>query len=177
MTESDIIKHYDLSPHPEGGFYRRTYASPVATAFRGSNRPVCTAILFLLKAGQYSRLHRIPQDEMWHFYLGGPLRLATITPDGEAHEVILGQNILADQMVQYTVAAGSWFGATPAENSAYSLVGCTVAPGFCLDELELGDEKNLLAHFPSARHVIEEFCPPHVKMNTCVTSRLFVGFL
>ena len=170
MTYKEIIKHYDLSPHPEGGFYRRTYASPVATAFRGSNRPVCTAILFLLTAGQYSRLHRIPQDEMWHFYLGGALRLAMITPEGDTQEIFLGQDILADQMVQYTVPAGSWFGATPAENSAYSLVGCTVAPGFCMDELELGDEKDLLAVFPSAHHVIKEFCPPHVRVNICVTS-------
>lgn len=170
MTVSDIIEHYDLAPHPEGGFYRRTYASPITTDYRGGYRPVCTAILFLLKAGQYSRLHRIPQDEMWHFYLGDPLRLAMIEPNGESREVLLGQNILAGQIVQFSVPAGSWFGAAPAKNSAYCLVGCTVAPGFRMDELELGEGNDLLALFPSARHVIEEFCPSHVKVNTSVTS-------
>lgn len=161
MTESEIIGYYNLAPHPEGGFYRRTYASPVTTDYRGTYRPVCTAIVFLLKAGQYSRLHRIPQDEMWHFYLGDPLRLAMIAPDGEPREVLLGQDILAGQSVQFCVPAGSWFGATPAKSSGYCFVGCTVAPGFRMDELELGEGKDLLVRFPSARHVIEEFCPPH----------------
>ena len=161
LDANEIIAHYKLAPHPEGGFYRRTYASEVQTFFLGSKRPVCTAILFLLKAGQYSRLHRIPQDEMWHFYLGDPLRLAIISPAGETNEIILGNDIAAGQLIQYNVPATSWFGASPARNSAFSLVGCTVAPGFCMDELELGEAEALLPLFPSARHLIEEFCPPH----------------
>lgn len=90
MTAQDIIEHYKLSPHPEGGFYRRTYAAKINTDFRNLSRPVSTAILFLLREGQYSRLHRLPQDEMWHFYLGGPLRLVSIGERGEVSEVILG---------------------------------------------------------------------------------------
>ena len=166
MRDQEIIAHYGLEPHPEGGFYRRTYASPVHTDFLGSHRPVCTAILFLLRAGQYSRLHRIPQDEMWHFYLGDPLRLALITPAGESKEIILGHKLSAGQMLQYNVPGGSWFGATPAKHSSFSLVGCTVAPGFCMDELQLGEAENLLKLFPSANPLIQEFCPPHIQ-NTC----------
>ncbi|MBQ9407281.1 MAG: cupin domain-containing protein [Desulfovibrio sp.] len=159
MTDSEIIAYYGLTPHPEGGFYRRTYASSVLTEYGGSKRPVCTAILFLLKAGQYSRLHCIPQDEMWHFYLGGPLRLVLITPDRASFEIVLGQNVSAGHRLQYSVPGGSWFGATPAQGSSYSLVGCTVAPGFCMDELKLGEAHDLLDMFPSASHIITEFCP------------------
>ncbi len=158
MTDIEIIEHYGLTPHPEGGFYRRSHASSVSMTYRGSERPVGTAILFLLKAGQYSRLHRIPQDEMWHFYLGGPLRLVLIRPDGDTQEVILGQDIGAGQEVQYCVPGGSWFGATPDQGSDYSLVGCTVSPGFRMDELQLGEAKDLHAQFPSATHIIDEFC-------------------
>ncbi len=161
MTDIEIIEHYGLTPHPEGGFYRRTYASSVRITYRDCERPVSTAILFLLKEGQYSRLHRIPQDEMWHFYLGGPLRLVLITPAGDAREILLGQDICAGQLMQYNVPGGSWFGATPARGSAYSLVGCTVSPGFRMEELQLGEAKDLHALFPSARHIIDEFCPPH----------------
>ncbi len=163
MTDREIIDHYGLAPHPEGGFYSCTYASPLYTDFRDCKRPVCTAILFLLKAGQYSRLHRIPQDEIWHFYRGGPLRLVEIRPNGEVHEVILGQDISDRQMVQYCVQGGSWFGATPAENSAFSFVGCTVSPGFLMDELQLAEAEDLLPLFPLASHIIQEFCPPHIR--------------
>lgn len=166
LTEREIIEHYGLTPHPEGGFYRRTYASTLTFAYQGCERPVCTAILFLLKAGQYSRLHSIPQDEMWHFYHGGALRLAVITPDGKSREIIMGQNLRAGEVVQYSVPGGSWFGATPAQGSPYSFVGCTVAPGFRFEELQLGERHALMALFPSAGEIIEEFCPPHHKVSS-----------
>ncbi|MBQ7585570.1 MAG: cupin domain-containing protein [Desulfovibrionaceae bacterium] len=157
MTAQDIIEHYKLSPHPEGGFYRRTYAAKINTDFRNLSRPVSTAILFLLREGQYSRLHRLPQDEMWHFYLGGPLRLVSIGERGEVSEVILGPNILGGECLQYLVPAGFWFGATPVSGSAYSLVGCTVSPGFCMEELEFLDPDELLRLFPGAKETIQEF--------------------
>ncbi|MBQ7606361.1 MAG: cupin domain-containing protein [Desulfovibrionaceae bacterium] len=161
MTDADIIKHYSLKQHPEGGMYLRTYASSDWIEYRGYKRPVSTAILFLLKEGQYSRLHRIPQDEMWHFYLGGPLRLVIIAHTGDVQDILLGQDILAGQRIQYTVPGGSWFGATPARKSAFSFVGCTVAPGFRFEELQLAEKSDLLPLFPSASQIIEEFCPPH----------------
>lgn len=161
MTAKEIIDYYTLLPHPEGGYYRRTYASALDTNLRGKNRPVCTAILFLLESGQYSRLHRIPQDEMWHFYLGDPLRLVEIRSDGETHEILMGHDIRAHQKLQYSVQGGSWFGATPFSKNGFSLVGCTVSPGFLMEELQLGNAEELTALFPSASHTIQEFCPPH----------------
>lgn len=168
MNAETLIAHLNLAPHPEGGFYRRTYSSPgnipqaaLPCGFRGA-RAFSTAILFLLRKGDYSRLHRIRQDELWHFYLGGPLRLALLEAKGskaEAQEVLLGQNPLAGQRQQFAVPGGSWFGATPCPGSAFSLVGCTVAPGFDFADLELGSREKLLAAFPKAADCIREFCP------------------
>ena len=166
MNPEELIAHFALAPHPEGGFYRRTYCSSgtipqaaLSSGFAGP-RPFGTAILFLLREGDYSRLHRIRQDEIWHFYLGGPLRLALLGPDGAAREVMLGQKPLDGQHLQYAVPAGFWFGATPCPGSGFSLVGCTVSPGFDFADLKLGRRKELLATFPAAAAGSREFCPP-----------------
>ncbi len=165
MNAEAIIAHFALVPHPEGGFYRRTWRSAgeippdaLPSGF-ASARPFGTAILFLLRQGEYSLLHRIRQDELWHFYLGGPLRLALLRLDGSADEVTLGRNFPAGQHLQYAVPAGCWFGATPGPGSAFSLVGCTVSPGFDFADLELGRREALLAAFPGASARIREFCP------------------
>ena len=158
MTSKDLIAHFDLTAHPEGGFYRRTYAATLPIDFNGRTRHVCTAILFLLEACQYSRLHRIPQDEIWHFYCGDPLRLVMLLPNGTVREVILGHEILAGQFVQYCVPAGAWFGAAPCIGGAYSFVGCTVSPGFVMEELEFGERDSLLKLFPGGEKIIREFC-------------------
>jgi len=164
MDFQHIIDHLALAPHPEGGYYRRTYCSGHTLAAQDMPcgfdrpRPVSTAILFLLRAGQYSRLHRIRQDELWHFHLGGPLRLAWIDREGQPHETLVGPDILNGQVLQWAVPGGCWFGATPAPGSAYSLVGCTVAPGFDFSDLCLGVE--LESRYPLALDCIREFCPP-----------------
>ena len=99
MDASNIIEKLALAPHPEGGYYRRTYQCGQVLTPRGmpcgfeQSRPVSTAILFLLRAGQYSRLHRIRQDELWHFHLGGPLRLVWIDKVGRARMYMWGSLI------------------------------------------------------------------------------------
>ena len=166
MDFQHIIDHLALAPHPEGGYYRRTYCSGHTLAAQDMPcgfdrpRPVSTAILFLLRAGQYSRLHRIRQDELWHFHLGGPLRLAWIDREGRSHETLVGPDILNGQALQWAVPGGCWFGATPAPGSAYSLVGCTVAPGFDFSDLCLGSRSQLESLYPLALDCIREFCPP-----------------
>ena len=133
MDPQKLVEHFSMSPHPEGGFFTETYRSQGAIPSEalpgfGGMRNFSTGILFLLRRGEYSHLHRLKQDEMWHFYLGAPLRLAIVRPDGTAEEVLLGQDVLNGQYLQYTVPGGWWFGATPAEGSDFALVGCTVAP-------------------------------------------------
>lgn len=162
MNAASLIQHFNMLPHPEGGCYIQTYKSEgsiPATALpqNWGAHAFSTGILFLLKQGDYSHLHRIRQDEMWHFYLGGPLRLALLTPDGTYSEIILGQDILAGQHVQYVVPSGVWFGATPCPGSAFSFVGCTVAPGFEFADFELAERASLLQAFPHHVKAITEF--------------------
>jgi len=156
----EIIAQYQMKPHPEGGFYTETYRSseviPVhclPESFIGT-RNVCTAILYLLKENDFSALHRIRQDEMWHFYLGGTLRLIVISPEGEWTEILLGQNVTAGEYVQYVVPAGHWFGAMPVVDAGFSFVGCTVAPGFDFEDFELGERAELLKQYPQHKDSI-----------------------
>lgn len=164
MNALDIVTHFGMKPHPEGGFYQETYRSSdtidksaLPMSYAGT-RAFSTAILFLLREGEYSHLHRIRQDEVWHFHLGGPLRLTMLSPNGTPSEILLGQNILHDQHLQVVVPGGYWFGATPAPGTEFSLVGCTVAPGFDFADFELGTKKDLEQRFPAASSCINEFC-------------------
>lgn len=161
-----IVSHYQLKPHPEGGFYHETYRSseviPVHCLPEGftAARNVCTAILYLLGANDFSAFHRIRQDEMWHFYFGGTLRLVMISPEGRFSEVLLGHDVTAGERVQYVVPAGYWFGARPVKGSAFSFVGCTVAPGFDFDDFELAKRSELLEWFPGHRDLIVSYTRP-----------------
>ncbi|MEL6336456.1 MAG: cupin domain-containing protein [Pseudomonadota bacterium] len=127
----DLIAALGLKPHPEGGWYTETWRS---TAADGGRSPG-TAIYFLLDAGEFSHWHRVDADETWHWYAGGPLSLS-LSPNGhDAEARVLGPEILAGQRPQITVPAGWWQAATSL--GAYTLVGCTVAPGFEFEGFEL----------------------------------------
>lgn len=160
-TAQELIRVYGLERHPEGGYFRESYrAAGLATA---AEPPAClsgprnfsTAIYFLLPAGAASRLHRIKSDELWHFYLGGPLVIAQLFPDGRTERAVLGRDLKAGQELQHMVPAGCWFGAYPADTADYSFVGCTVAPGFDFADFELGGRAALLERFPHAAELIE----------------------
>lgn len=128
MTADRIIAKLDLSPHPEGGWYRQTWAGPIV-----NGRASGTAILFLLKAGERSHWHRVDADEIWLWHAGAPLVLSL----GErvARDVILGPQVLGDQSPQILVPAGHWQAARSMGD--YTLVSCTVSPGFRFDGFEL----------------------------------------
>lgn len=127
----DLIAALGLKPHPEGGWYTETWRS---TAADGGRSPG-TVIYFLLDAGEFSHWHRVDADETWHWYAGGPLSLS-LSPNGhDAEARVLGPEILAGQRPQITVPAGWWQAATSL--GAYTLVGCTVAPGFEFEGFEL----------------------------------------
>jgi uncharacterized protein len=161
MAAQDLIRIYQLEPHPEGGYFRQTYKSQesipercLPAHFKGA-RAYCTGIYYLLVEGAKSNLHRLGSDEMWHFYLGGPLHLAQIHPDGRAEQVLLGSDINQGQQLQCTVKAGTWFGAYPAAGSAFCLVGCTVAPGFEFADFELASRRQLRNQYPHLKELID----------------------
>jgi predicted cupin superfamily sugar epimerase len=142
-----LIRDLDLQPHPEGGYYKETYRA--ARLLEGTTRSVCTAIYYLLAEGQRSRLHRIDADELWHFYRGDPLVIVELQP-GQGPRL----TELSYQHPQHLVPAGTWFGALPAGSSLWSLVGCTVSPGFEFSSFELGDRATLERAFPLALAMI-----------------------
>ena len=131
MTADDIIRVLDLKPHPEGGHFRETFRDTVALAGRAAS----TAIYYLLKAGEKSHWHRIDAAEVWHFYAGDPLELS-VSRDGIAVEhIVLGHDLARNERPQIIVPPHAWQSAKPL--GAFTLVGCTVAPGFDFKTFEM----------------------------------------
>lgn len=158
-TVEQLITKLNLKPLPEeGGYYNEHYRS--AGVIPHVERNYSTSIYFMLPAGQISALHRIKSDEGWHFYLGGPMTVVQISPEGKVEKIVLGQDVLNGQKVQHVVPAGYWFGAYPNPGTEYALVGCTVAPGFDFADFELGTRADLLRQFPQAEDVISQLTHP-----------------
>lgn len=132
MDARDVIAALDLSPHPEGGWYRETWRAEAVDGERSAG----TAILFLLEDGQRSHWHRVDATEIWFWHAGHPLALH-IAPDagGDVSSALLGPGILAGQMLQGIVPAHFWQSATPC--GGWALVSCTVTPGFSFDGFTL----------------------------------------
>jgi predicted cupin superfamily sugar epimerase len=155
----ELIDRLELLPHPEGGYYRETYrskgviAQSALTDFDGE-RNFSTAIYFMLTSRSFSALHRIRQDEVWHFYTGSPLHVHVIDANGKYRKNLVGINISNGEVPQLVVKAGDWFGATVAVKNSFALVGCTVAPGFDFRDFEMGTREQLNALFPQHAEVI-----------------------
>jgi len=131
--EDKLIAALDLKPHPEGGHYRESFRD----AARTNGRSNSTAIYFLLKAGEISRWHRVDAVEIWHWHKGAPLELS-ISQNGKTQIVLLGSDIEAGQRPQGVVPKGAWQMARSL--GTYTLVGCTVAPGFEFSGFELAPD-------------------------------------
>lgn len=161
MPEADeYIAQLGLKPHPEGGFFRETYRCPETIAqahlparFSGA-RSFVTAIYFLLRSQDFSALHRMRQDELWHFYDGTTLHIAVIDPQGALSTIRLGRDLAAGEVLQAVVPGGCLFGARVAAANSFTLVGCTVAPGFDFADFEMPSRASLLADYPQHRDVI-----------------------
>ena len=163
-TFNHWIEKLGLQPHPEGGYYAESYRATeeysgggLPERYEGS-RSFSTAIYFLLTAGNPSHFHRVASDEGWHFYDGSPLRLHILSPEGDYLEVKVGCEPEKNILPQYVVPAGYWFAAEMMEGGAYSLVGCTVAPGFDFQDFELANEAEMLKQFPQHAQLLKTFC-------------------
>jgi len=155
------IELLQLRRHPEGGYFRETYRSDETIARDhlparfGGERSFSTAIYFLLESDDFSALHTLKQDEVWHFYDGSPLTVHVIEPDGSHMAIRLGRDIAAGEVPQAVVRAGRLFGAIVDEPASFALVGCTVAPGFDFADFEMPDRASLLSRYPQHRPIIE----------------------
>lgn len=155
-----IIETLQLSPHPEGGYFRETYRSVgviekegLSDSYTGA-RNFSTGIYFLLTSDTFSAFHKIHQDEMWHFYDGGCIRLHMITPDGMHSEIRIGRDLENGELPQFVVPGGYWFAAEVAYGS-FALAGCTVAPGFDFADFTMPSRSELMDQFPQHETIIQ----------------------
>jgi predicted cupin superfamily sugar epimerase len=161
----EIIHALGLQPHPiEGGFFRETYRSAAAIPAEAlpegygstTSRSFGTAIYYLLTPETFSELHRLPTEEVFHLYLGGPLRMLQLLPDGQGREIVIGADILAGQQPQVVVAPGVWQGSRLEPGVAFALLGATMAPGFDYADYEQGQRRDLMARYPEYAEAIRE---------------------
>jgi len=130
-----IITQLGMAPHPEGGHFVETFRDRAGR----DGRALSTAILFLLRAGERSRWHRVDAAEAWHWHAGGPLQLDIAqSADGTVAAIVLGGDVLAGQVPQAIVPAHAWQQARPLCD--WTLVGCTVSPGFEYSGFEMAPQ-------------------------------------
>lgn len=136
LSAADIIRMLDLKPHPEGGHFRETFRdeNTIATDHGGA-RAASTAIYFLLAQGEVSHWHRVDAVEIWHWHAGAPLQLSIAPPDGTITDLTIGSDLVKGEQPQGIVPPGYWQSARSL--GAWTLVSCTVAPGFLFEKFEL----------------------------------------
>ena len=158
LTADQIIHTLGLEPLPvEGGLFRQTYrsneevpAQSLPERYGGESKPFGSAIFYMLteQSDSFSSFHRLPTDELFHYYLGDPLEINLLFPSGESQQVILGQDILNGQRLQFAVPAGVWQGSRVVPGGRFSLIGTTMAPGYTPGDFEVGKRDVLVQQYP-----------------------------
>jgi predicted cupin superfamily sugar epimerase len=149
VTADEIKKFLDLDPHPvEGGHFRRTYTSASSLDLPRGTRPQGTAIYYLLEPDTFSEMHMLESDEIFHFYLGDPVEMLQLNPDGRSAVVALGSDLAGGQQVQVLIPAGVWQGMRLIGSGQMALLGCTVVPGFNYADYHNAPFAELAAKWP-----------------------------
>lgn len=163
LTAKELIEHLKLEPLPvEGGYFRQTYRSNESLARSAlpgrypSERVFGTAIYYLLsdEPDCFSALHRLPTEEIYHFYLGDPVELLLLHADGQSEHIVLGPEIFGGQQVQFVVPRGVWQGSRLIPGGRWGLLGTTMAPGYDPSDFEGGDRETLLQRYPQEAELI-----------------------
>jgi hypothetical protein len=150
MTADEIKALLQLDPHPvEGGYFRRTYTSAGMIDLPRGMRAQGTAIYYLLEKGTFSEMHVLESDELFHFYLGDPVEMLQLYPDGQSAVFTLGQDLMDGQHVQLRAPAGVWQGTRLKGDGKVALLGCTVTPGFDFADYRSGSFAELAAQWPA----------------------------
>ncbi|MFN8490921.1 MAG: cupin domain-containing protein [Caldilineaceae bacterium] len=170
VTVEALLKLYSFEPLPvEGGFFRQTYLAretiPHAALPKRypHDKPFGTAILYLVTddPNSFSALHRLPTDEIYHFYLGDPIEMLQLYPDGRSDRIILGQDVLNGQRVQYVAPRDVWMGSHLVPGGKFALIGTTMAPGFTDDDYVGGEREALIQQYPHEAALITRLTRPH----------------
>jgi len=155
LTAAEVRKLLKLEPLPsEGGLfaeaYRSTHRLPKEALPKGfcGERPLATAIYYMLTPETFSAMHRLKGDEIYHFYLGDPVEMLMLKPNGAAEAILIGQDIAAGMRLQHKVCGGTWQGSRLAPGGKFALMGTTMSPGFDPADFELGKRDDLSAAYP-----------------------------
>jgi uncharacterized protein len=161
MTSEELKSLLNLTPLSfEGGYYSETYRSDDILAAEslparyGGPRTAATAIYYQLEPGTFSELHRVASDEIFHFYLGDPVEMVQLWPDGSWRQVMIGTDLERGMRPQVVVPHGVWQGSRLAPGGKFALLGCTVSPGFEYADYESGSRQELVRQYPEARDLI-----------------------
>ena len=155
LTAGEVRKLLKLEPLPgEGGLFAETYRSvqrlpkePLPKCY-SCERPLATAIYYMLTPETFSAMHRLKGDEIYHFYLGDPVEMLMLKPNGAAEAILIGQDLAAGMRVQLKVCGGTWQGSRLAPGGKFALMGTTMSPGFDSADFELGKRDELSAAYP-----------------------------
>ena len=166
FTANDLRQLLQLEPLTiEGGFFRETYRSAgyiaqsaLPAAYSGP-RAFSTCIYYLLTPDTYSVMHRLPGEEIFHFYLGDSVEMLQLHPDGGGERIILGSDLRSGMRVQHVVPANVWQGSRLQQGGRFALMGTTVAPGFDYADYEAGDRDQLCHDFPAFTDLIRRLTP------------------
>jgi uncharacterized protein len=161
MTADDLKELLKLEPHPcEGGWFVQTWKSGESIPHSAlppryaSARAAGTAIYYLLEPHTFSELHRLASDEVFHFYLGDPVEMLQLWPDGSTRTLVLGPDLSAGMHVQTMVPQMVWQGSRLRPGGRFALLGCTVSPGFDYSDYESGKSEALVREYPAAEEMI-----------------------
>ncbi len=160
-TAERLIALLHLKPHPEeGGYFLETYRSDesipgkdLPLRYRGA-RSLATAIYYLLTPVSFSAMHRLQTDEIFHFYMGDPVEMLQLLPDGSGRIVLIGTDIEGGMEPQVVVPKGVWQGSQLLSGGRFALLGTTVSPGFEFSDYESGDRDRLIRSYPGFRNQI-----------------------
>lgn len=170
-----IIKKLDLEEHThEGGYFRESYRSKNLVLYEDelpinqdqdlikkqissqNVRPASTLIYYMLVGHQYSAIHRVKNDEIWHFYTGSSVTIHILNDTESTLSIQLGQNFDNNEYLHYVIEKDTWFGAEVNDKTSFALMGCTVSPGFDFEDFELGSKDDLIRQYPQHKLIIEK---------------------
>jgi predicted cupin superfamily sugar epimerase len=163
ITADEIKRRLGLRPHPrEGGWFVETWraqeiipGAALPERYGAASRAAGTAIYYLLEPGNFSEMHRLRSDEVFHFYLGDPVEMLQLWPDGTGRRMLLGADLAGGMLPQMVVPQGVWQGSRLVDGGRFALLGCTVSPGFDYADYETGTRAELLAESREWADLIE----------------------
>lgn len=167
LSPEQVIAQLELVPHPgEGGYFRETYRARLSIPADalpneyGGPRSAATAIYYLLTPDEFSAIHRVASDEVFHFYAGDPIEMLQLASDGRGQVIRLGNDLSAGLQPQVVVPAGVWQGCRLVPGGRWGLMGCTVAPGFEFADFTIGQRGPLVAQYPDHAALVEALTRP-----------------